>query len=106
MVSETWQRHFSDLPTSGRRSHQRSKMPATMYVRPERVEERPESRFCSSGAYELVPGAGLEPARPFEQSILSAPCLPFHHPGEVAALSIPAGDPPHASPSLDESGIG
>ena len=37
----------------------------------------------------LVPRAGLEPARPFEQSILSAPCLPFHHPGEVAAISIP-----------------
>jgi hypothetical protein len=37
----------------------------------------------------VVPRAGLEPARPFEQSILSAPCLPFHHPGEVAAISIP-----------------
>ena len=30
---------------------------------------------------DFVPRAGLEPARPFEQSILSAPCLPFHHPG-------------------------
>ncbi len=29
-----------------------------------------------------VPGAGLEPACPCGQSILSAPCLPFHHPGE------------------------
>ena len=29
-----------------------------------------------------VPRAGFEPARPFEQSILSAPCLPFHHLGE------------------------
>ena len=28
-----------------------------------------------------VPGAGLEPARPLEQRILSPPCLPFHHPG-------------------------
>ena len=26
-----------------------------------------------------VPKAGLEPARPCGQSILSAPCLPFHH---------------------------
>ena len=46
----------------------------------------------------LVPGAGLEPARPFEQSILSAPCLPFHHPGRVAGISIPAaGSVPRAS---------
>jgi hypothetical protein len=29
----------------------------------------------------LVPGAGLEPARPCEQGILSPWCLPFHHPG-------------------------
>ncbi len=28
-----------------------------------------------------VPGAGLEPARPFEQRLLRPPCLPFHHPG-------------------------
>ena len=32
----------------------------------------------------LVPEAGFEPARPCEQSILSAPCLPFHHSGESA----------------------
>ena len=44
-----------------------------------------------------MPRAGLEPARPFEQSILSAPCLPFHHPGRVAAISIPAAGP---SPGL------
>ena len=31
-----------------------------------------------------VPGAGLEPAQPCGQSILSAPCLPFHHPGRGA----------------------
>jgi hypothetical protein len=35
------------------------------------------SAICRSVA--RVPKAGLEPARPFEQSILSAPCLPFHH---------------------------
>ena len=29
----------------------------------------------------LVPGAGLEPARPCGQQILSLPCIPFHHPG-------------------------
>lgn len=29
----------------------------------------------------LVPGAGVEPARPFGQGILSPVCLPFHHPG-------------------------
>jgi AmiR/NasT family two-component response regulator len=28
-----------------------------------------------------VPGAGFEPARPFEQTLLRRPCLPFHHPG-------------------------
>lgn len=28
-----------------------------------------------------VPGAGLEPARPCGQQILSLSCLPFHHPG-------------------------
>ena len=50
--------------------------------------------FAGQGLFLKVPRAGLEPARPFEQSILSAPCLPFHHPGEVAALSIPAGGPP------------
>src|SRR4051794_8140281 len=30
---------------------------------------------------QFVPGAGLEPARPFEQRFLRPPCLPFHHPG-------------------------
>src|SRR5689334_4136428 len=34
-----------------------------------------------------VPKAGLEPARPFEQSILSAPCLPFHHFGAAASAA-------------------
>lgn len=28
-----------------------------------------------------MPGAGFEPARPFEQWILNPSCLPFHHPG-------------------------
>ena len=36
-----------------------------------------------------VPRAGLEPARPCGQSILSAPCLPFHHPGRSAAPAYP-----------------
>ena len=30
---------------------------------------------------EMVPGAGLEPARHYWQGILSPQCLPFHHPG-------------------------
>ena len=42
----------------------------------------------------LVPGAGLEPARPFEQSILSAPCLPFHHPGSGPPRKCMTGPPP------------
>ena len=29
----------------------------------------------------VVPGAGLEPARPRGQRFLRPPCLPFHHPG-------------------------
>ena len=33
----------------------------------------------------LVPGAGLEPARPFGQGILSPMRLPFRHPGGCAA---------------------
>ncbi len=31
----------------------------------------------------MVPGAGIEPARPCGQGILSPPCLPFHHPGKI-----------------------
>ena len=30
----------------------------------------------------LVAEEGLEPSRPFEQQILSLPCLPFHHSAE------------------------
>jgi hypothetical protein len=32
-----------------------------------------------------MPGVGVEPTRPFGQRILSPPCLPFHHPGDVVA---------------------
>ena len=35
---------------------------------------------------EVVPGAGLEPARHFWQGILNPQCLPFHHPGRVLTL--------------------
>ena len=28
-----------------------------------------------------MPRAGLEPARPYDQEILSLPCLPLHHRG-------------------------
>lgn len=39
----------------------------------------------------VVPWAGLEPARSFEQEILSLRCLPFHHQGNLAAtLSKPS----------------
>ena len=31
-------------------------------------------------------GAGLEPARPEEQGILSPLCLPFHHPSKLLAM--------------------
>src|SRR5918998_1733248 len=53
-----------------------------------------------------MPGAGLEPARPCGQSILSAPRLPFRHPGGrrgrlavlllVAPLVVLVLDPPSA----------
>ena len=39
-------------------------------------KNRDFSRF-----FELVPRAGLEPARPFGLGILSPLCLPFHHRG-------------------------
>jgi hypothetical protein len=35
----------------------------------------------STGVFVMVPVVGLEPTRPFEQSILSAPRLPFRHTG-------------------------
>jgi hypothetical protein len=38
--------------------------------------------------YLLVPGAGVEPARPEGQGILSPPRMPFRHPGtDGASLS-------------------
>lgn len=36
-----------------------------------------------------VPGAGVEPARPFGQMVLSHPRLPFRHPGERQTLASP-----------------
>jgi hypothetical protein len=36
-----------------------------------------------------VPGAGLEPARSFEQPILSRRCLPFHHPDATPIAANP-----------------
>jgi hypothetical protein len=35
-----------------------------------------------------VPAAGLEPARPCGQEILSLRCLPFHHAGTELFLSV------------------
>lgn len=37
--------------------------------------------FSQVAGNQLVPGAGLEPARPCGQGILNPQCLPFHHPG-------------------------
>ena len=42
------------------------------------------------GARVGVPGAGFEPAHPFEQWRLRPPCLPFHHPGLSEAYAMPA----------------
>jgi hypothetical protein len=40
------------------------------------------SPFCVDWKI-LVPGAGVEPARPEGQGILSPPRMPFRHPGTV-----------------------
>src|SRR3954462_12937314 len=40
----------------------------------------PSTRAFEKGALR-IPGAGLEPARAFAQGVLSAPRLPFRHPG-------------------------
>ena len=34
----------------------------------------------------LVPGAGVEPAHPYEREILSLLCLPISPPGRIAGL--------------------
>jgi hypothetical protein len=34
----------------------------------------------------LMPEAGIEPARPFEQLILNQSCLPFHHSGAASTI--------------------
>ena len=39
----------------------------------------------AEGFAKVVPPAGLEPARSYEQGILSPKCLPFHHEGGHAA---------------------
>ena len=36
--------------------------------------------------YILVPGAGVEPAHPYEREILSLLCLPISPPGRIAGL--------------------
>jgi hypothetical protein len=38
----------------------------------------------------LVPGAGVEPARPEGQGILSPPRMPFRHPG-IGVVSLSHG---------------
>lgn len=42
---------------------------------------RKEMYNYSFTTYQLVPRAGLEPARRFRHGILSPECLPFHHLG-------------------------
>ena len=42
--------------------------------------------------FRTVPAVGLEPTRPFEQSILSAPRLPFRHAGLRVASTTLAQD--------------
>ena len=37
---------------------------------------------------DMVPRAGVEPARPFGQRILSPQRLPFRHPGMLSATAI------------------
>lgn len=42
-----------------------------------------EVERADATSLEVVPRAGVEPARPFGQGILSPVCLPFHHRGTV-----------------------
>jgi hypothetical protein len=47
-----------------------------------------------------VPGEGFEPSRPRGQRILNPPCLPFHHPGRIAAYrSVNASQAGRARPA-------
>ncbi len=48
-----------------------------------------------------MPLAGLEPARPEEQQILSLGCLPFHHSGIFQQESGNAGPPRGEDSQLD-----
>ena len=41
------------------------------------------SSLSQHRAVEMVPGAGLEPARPFERGILNPLCLPISPPGQT-----------------------
>src|SRR5262249_12859821 len=53
-------------------------------------------------AWNVIPGAGLEPARAFAQGVLSAPRLPFRHPGSAVSFLPPSlrfkVDPPKHFP--------
>ena len=48
----------------------------------------------------LVPRAGVEPARPFGQRILSPQRLPFRHPGTAVKIAWPHSVNKYTSPSL------
>ena len=39
----------------------------------------------------MVPGAGLEPARPYERGILNPLCLPISPPGQGGLVLLQAG---------------
>ena len=47
-----------------------------------------------------MPGAGLEPARPYGQEILSLSCLPFHHPGAPLCCQLLSTKPRGIVPRL------
>jgi len=58
----------------------------------------------------LVPGAGLEPARPYGQGILSPQRLPFRHPGDTSHfdLRLPVFDWPAQAtnpPAQGDAGV-
>ena len=44
------------------------------------------ARISASYSFMLVPGAGVEPAHPYEREILSLLCLPISPPGRIAGL--------------------
>ena len=62
--------------------HRRTKMKVIM-IPPKVIEN---TKFSIESLYCMVPGAGIEPARPCEREILSLLCLPISPPGLIRSV--------------------